>query len=193
MNPLVPSRRSFLQTGAALAGGSMLRFSAPGLAALSQAAHARKAEQAAFVILEPDEARELEAIAARILPTTDTPGAREAGVIYFLDQTLGTFNAGNLEFVRAGLEAFAAGVPGGGSFSALTEAQQDAYLKTQEASSFFGLCRLMTLCGYFGMSRYGGNRDDAGWKLIGVAPHQHAHISPFGYYDAEYLREHPDA
>jgi hypothetical protein len=195
LNPLNShgsSRRSFLHTGVALAGGSVLRFTAPGLAALAQASCRRQQEGAAFHILSGDEARELEAIAARILPTTSTPGAREAGVIWFFDQTFGTFNAGNLAFVREGLKELQAAIPGGVRFSELNEAAQDAYLKTREDTPFFDLCRFMTLCGFFGMSQYGGNRGDIGWKLIGVEPHQHVYQSPFGYYDAEYLREHPD-
>lgn len=170
----------------------MLRFTGVGLAALAEAAHAQMAE-GEFKTLTPKEARELEAIAARILPTTDTPGAREAGVIWFFDQTLGTFNADKLAALRSGLKEFQASVPDGKRFSDLAEATQDAYLKTREDSEFFALCRFMTLCGFFGMRKYGGNRDDAGWKLIGMSPHQHVYTSPFGYYDEEYLREHPDA
>jgi hypothetical protein len=51
----------------------------------------------------------------------------------------------------------------------------------------------MTLAGFFGMSKYGGNKDDIGWKLIDVDPHQHVFTSPFGYYDAEYMKENTGA
>jgi len=187
------SRRSFLQSGASLAGSSLLRFSFPGLAALAQVAAAQAATGSEFSILGAEEAAEFEAIAARILPKTDTPGAREAGVIHFFDQSFGTFNADKLGFARGGLKQFLAGVPGGQVFSALSEADQDAYLTTQQDTPFFGLMRFMTLCGFFGMAKYGGNRDDIGWKLLGLEPHAHAYTSPFGYYDAEYMKEHPDA
>lgn len=195
MDTIDPVRRSFLQFGtvAAVAGSAPLRLSAAAVASLAQAAHAEQSAAAPFTVLSADEARELEAVAARILPTTDTPGAREAGVIYFFDQTLGTFNARHLEDLRNGLKTFLAEAPDGRRFSALPEATQDAYLKTREQTPFFQTCRLLTVCGYFGMSKYGGNRGDAGWKLVGMSPHPQVYQAPFGYYDAEYLKEHPDA
>lgn len=186
-------RRDFLQSGAALAGGSWLRYSLPSLAALAQAACSARDEAAGFEVLEPGEAREFEAIAERILPATATPGAREAGVIWFFDRSFGTFNASSLGFARAGLAEFSAGIDGDTPFSELPEAAQDAYLETQQQTPFFGLMRFMTICGFFAMSKYGGNRGDAGWKLIGVEPGMRAYESPFGYYDAEYLEGDGDA
>jgi hypothetical protein len=184
------SRRDFLQQTAALAGTSWAKLVLPGIAALSQAACSAREQGTPFVNLGADEALEFESIAARILPATATPGAREAGVIHFFDQSFGTFNAPALGFARGGLEQFLAGIEGGRAFSALSEDLQDAYLETRQDTPFFGLVRFMTLCGFFGMSKYGGNRDDIGWKLLGVDPHAHAYESPFGYYDAEYLKEH---
>ncbi len=186
------SRRSFLRGGVALAGGSWLRYTAPGIAALAQAACSAKEDAAAFAILTAKEAIEFEAIAARILPTTESPGAREAGVIWFFDQTFGTFNADNLQFARSGLAEFQAAIGSGVLFSGLDEAAQDAYLKTQEQTPFFNMIWFMALTGFFGMSKYGGNRNDIGWKLLDIDPEKHAYQSPFGYYDAEYMKEHSD-
>ncbi len=186
------SRRNFLRGGVALAGGSWLRYTAPGIAALAQAACSAQEDAAAFAILTAKEATEFEAIAARILPTTDTPGAREAGVIWFFDQSFGTFNAGNLQFARSGLAEFQTAIDSGELFSDLDEEAQDAFLKTQEQTPFFNMIWFMTLTGFFGMSKYGGNRNDIGWKLLDVDPGMHAYQSPFGYYDAEYMKEHAD-
>jgi hypothetical protein len=160
---------------------------------MTQAACTAKEEARPFQILSAAEAREFEAIASRILPTTSTPGAREAGVIWFFDQTFGTFNAGNLEFARSGLAEFQSALGDGTLFSDLEDADQDAHLKTQDQSGFFNLVWFMTLAGFFGMSSYGGNRNDIGWQLIGVDPHQHVYESPFGYYDAEYMKENSGA
>jgi len=187
------SRRSFLQNGVALAGGSWLRFSVPGIAALAQAACAAKEEARPFTTLSEAEALEFEAVAARILPTTTTPGAREAGVIWFFDQTFASFNSGNLEFARGGLAGFQGAIAAGTLFSELDEASQDAHMKTQENTPFFELMQFMTICGFFGMSKHGGNQDDVGWNLLGVDPNLHAHQSPFGYYDAEFIKENSDA
>ena len=193
MTPHELSRRFFLQRSAGIAGATWAKAILPALAAISQAACTAREEQAAFVVLGEAEAVEFEAIAARIIPATDTPGARECGVIYFFDQSFGTFNAPMLPMLRNGLEAFQAGIDGGRNFSALSDAEQDAWLEANQETPFFGLMRLMTFSGFFGMSRYGGNKDGIGWKLLGMDPNAHAYVSPFGYYDAEYLEENPDA
>ena len=169
------SRRFFLQGTSALA-----------VIALAETACEARDEGAAFEVLTTSEAKELDAIAARILPTTDTPGAREAGVIYFMDKALGSFMSDELESIRKGLSEFESGLTT--SFSDLSEADQDDYLRTQDHTRFFNRVRFMTIAGFFGMSSYGGNRDDIGWKLIGFEGHQGAWVPPFGYYDAEYMR-----
>lgn len=192
MERYASSRRAFLQHTAALAGTSWARLSLPAIATLSQAACTAREDKTPFTILNEAEAREFEAIAARILPTTSTPGAREAGVIYFLDQSFGTNNVGSLDFARGGLEQFQSGIDGDHPFSELSEDAQDAYIATQDRTPFFGFMSTMTLFGFFGMSKYGGNKDDIGWKLVGMDPGAHAYQSPFGYYDAEYLKEHPN-
>ncbi len=192
MNQYAPSRRDFLQQSAALASTSWARLVLPSIAALSQAACSAKEDKAPFTILGDAEAVEFEAIAARIIPTTDTPGAREAGVIYFFDQTLGTFNKPMAPMLRGGLEEFQAGIEGGKKFSTMSDAEQDAYLEANQDSPFFGVMRLMTFSGFFGMRKYGGNKDGTGWQLLGMDPNVHAYEAPFGYYDAEYMKEHPN-
>jgi len=183
------TRRLILQLGA---GTAFSRLGIAGIIAISETACTAKDEAAAFTTLSPADAREFEAIAARILPTTNTPGAREAGVIWFIDKTLGTFGADYLADARDGLAKFqspiAAAFAGAQKFSDLDEADQDRHLRTQEDSGFFGLMRAMTVMGFFGMSKYGGNRDDVGWKLLGLESHHQGWQPPFGYYDAEYTQ-----
>ena len=174
----------------ALAGTSMVRAGAAGFLALAQSACTARDEGAPFATLNDTEAREFEAIAARILPATNTPGAREAGVIWFIDRSFDSLFRGRLEFARQGLAAFQAPVParypGARAFSDLDEADQDDYLATQENTGFFQFMRLMTLAGFLGMSSYGGNRDRVGWALLGIADGPHGWQPPFGYYDAAY-------
>ena len=161
--------------------------------ALAESACTSRDEAAAFEVLGDAEARVFEAIAARIIPTTDTPGAREAGVIWFFDKAFGSQMAGALAGARKGLADFEAGIPaafpGAKSFVDLSEADQDAQLAGAERTPFFGLVRFMTLAGFLGRSTHGGNRDDVGWKLIGLEPGHHAWQYPFGHYDAEYAQE----
>lgn len=187
------SRREFLAGSGTLAAGSAVRIGLPGILALSGVACTARDEGAAFEILTPAEAREFEAIAARILPTTDTPGAREAGVIWFMDKSFGSFMQDSLAFARSGLDEFQAGIAaayaGASLFSDLDETDQDRWLAAQEQTPFFGFVRFLTLAGFFGMSAHGGNRDNLGWKLLGFGTEHHqAWQPPFGYYDAEYMR-----
>jgi gluconate 2-dehydrogenase gamma chain len=193
MNPASISRRVFLRQSSGVAGAAWLKAVVPSMAAIAQAACTAKEEQQPFTILEPAESREFAAIAARIIPTTDTPGASEAGVIYFLDQSFGTFNAPMLPMLRGGLAELQSGISDGKLFSALDENAQDALLEAQQQTPFFQVLRIMTFAGYFGLSEYGGNKDGVGWKLLGMNPTAHAHTAPFGYYDAEYRKENPDA
>jgi gluconate 2-dehydrogenase gamma chain len=193
MNQNDLSRRFFLKQSAGVAGATWMRAVLPSLAAISQAACTAKEEKAPFTILSDAEATEFEAIAARIIPTTDTPGAREAGVIYFLDQSFGTFNAPMLPMLQGGLQQLQAGIEDGRSFSSLSDEEQDALLEQSQATPFFQIMRMMTFAGFFGLSEYGGNRDGVGWALVGMDANTHSYTSPFGYYDAEYLEENPDA
>jgi len=187
------SRRQFLQSASALSGIAYLRLTGPALAAIAQAACAAKQESASYRVLGSVEAADFEAIAARIIPTTDTPGATEAGVIHFFDNAFADEMSDQLDGARAGLAAFNAAIEASGStadrFSDLDTDSQDAFLHTQDTSEFFGLVRLMTIFGFFSMGQYGGNQDQIGWDLIGFEGHHGAWTYPFGYYDAEHSKE----
>lgn len=190
------TRRLFLQGSGTLAGNALLRAGVPAFIAVSQAACSAREQAEAFDNISNVEAREIIAIAARILPTTDTPGATEAGAVYFFDKAFGTFLAHSLESSRQMLADFQAGIaaryPGAEVFSDLDEADQDEYLASVEKTPFFGGFRFLTIAGVFGMAMHGGNRDDIGWKLIGMDGPPHAWAPPYGYYDAEYAREQHD-
>jgi len=187
------TRRTFLQGSGTLVGSTLMRAGVPAFTAVSQAACSARDEGAAFENITDAEARELLAIASRILPTTDTPGAREAGVIWFFDKTYGSVFADYLAGDRNMLAEFQAGVaaayPGARLFSDLDESDQDSYLTSRQDTEFFESVRFKTLAGVFGMNSWGGNQDDVGWKLVGMDGPPHAWSYPFGYYDAEYMKE----
>jgi gluconate 2-dehydrogenase gamma chain len=136
--------------------------------------------------LTPDEAREVEAFTSRIIPTTDTPGAREAGVVWFIDGAMVSFASEEQPNLRAGLAALAVDVakayPGRERFSALTEAEQDAFLRTYEKTELFGALRFGTIAGMFALPKYGGNANYIGWELIGQE-RGYEFKPPFGWYD----------
>ncbi len=183
------SRRDFLQSSGTLTGVTLLRIGSPALVAISQSACTAKEQAAAFKVLGDRDAADLAAIAARIIPTTDTPGATEAGVIYFFDNALAAEMSGKLDAVRRGLVDFNAALqqahPGTAKFAELSADQQDAFLTSREGGDFFGLIREMTIFGFFAMSTYGGNKNHIGWDLIGFEGHRGAWQYPFGEYDAE--------
>jgi gluconate 2-dehydrogenase gamma chain len=191
-NPDEVSRRSFLQLAGAFSTTSYLRLSGVALATIAQSACSAEQKNNAFLTLGADEARDFAAIAARIIPTTDTPGATEAGVIHFFDNAFASDMSDELSTARAGLADFNATLAKSGHsgrFDELTEDAQDDFLRSHESGDFFGLVREMTIFGFFAMSSYGGNKDHTGWDLIGFEGHHGAWSYPFGYYDAEYAKE----
>ena len=189
------SRRRFIKGSGALAGSSMLRISAASALALAESACTARDDAAAFKTLSAAEGREVAALVARIIPTTDTPGAREAGVVYFIDTVLGDQLASMTEGFRTLHTFFQKGIaeqfPGAQKFSDLSETDQDAYIATQESTAFFDMLQALTVMGFFAMSSYGGNKDNIGWNLIGFEGHG-ASLPPFGYYDAEYMKGEQD-
>ena len=184
------SRRRFLKSTGAFSAASLFRIGAPSLAAITQAACTARDDEAAFKTLGPDEAADFAAIAARIIPTTDTPGATEAGVIWFWDNALGSDFDGLLPDVRALREQLAANLDK--PFAELSAAEQDSLLRTVEDDYRFEHARLLTIFGFFGMAKHGGNKGHVSWDLIGFDGHHGAWAPPFGYYDAKALEERAD-
>ena len=106
------------------------------------------------------------AIANRIIPSTDTPGAADVGVPEFIDRLYGEFMteaerrllvSGLAELEKAAISAHAA------PFSTLTAERQDVLLRgfagaeeTREQSSF-RLIRSATVLGYFTSEQVGRN------------------------------------
>lgn len=182
------SRRDFIRRAGAAASGGWLAAAWPEL--VSAAAFAREAHLtgAPMRILTAAEAAELDAISAQIIPSDDQlPGAREAGVVHFMDRAFETFMAGALDGVRSELAEFEGSVreayPEADSFSSLPHEAQSKMMLTLVERPLFGTIRFLTLAGMFALPSYGGNRDEAGWRLIGFED-RHVWEPPFGYYDA---------
>jgi gluconate 2-dehydrogenase gamma chain len=140
----------------------------------------------ALVHFTPEQAKQVEAISARIIPTDDTPGAREAGVIHFIDQALKGFAKDQAPIFAEGLTSLDAAVKkahgASATFASLTEPQQDAMLRDIEKTPFFGAMRFATIAGFLALPKYGGNKDYIGWKFIGQGTTME-HSAPFGWYD----------
>jgi len=146
----------------------------------------RSAAPAALSVLSPAEAMEISAIASQIIPSGESPGAREAGVIYFIDRALATFDEDKRALYTNGLEEAerkrAELFPGSKTIAELPADQQVRLLEAIENTEFFEQVRTHCVMGFFGNPGYGGNRGLVGWKLIGFEDRFHFE-PPFGYYD----------
>lgn len=183
------SRRTFLSAAAAAGVAWAAADLAELEAALAGARQAVAGGDTTLIALTRAQADAVEAFTARILPAVDgRPGARELGVVHFIDRALATFNRGQRSLYARGISDLnrrAARLPGGSRFAALPPADQDAVLRAIEKTPFFVAVRLDTIVGAFALPSYGGNRDHAGWHhLLGLV-HQPVFQAPFGYYDAE--------
>ncbi|MBT8143275.1 MAG: gluconate 2-dehydrogenase subunit 3 family protein [Gammaproteobacteria bacterium] len=178
------SRREFLQTGGSLAGAGWLSSQLPMLLALGQTACSARDAAQPLANLDAATAADLAAIARQIIPSGDTPGAEEAGVIYFMDGAFGGFMSGAKPFLAEGLAAINSSLPGSDRFADLDDAGQQAVLGEHDQGPLFGMLHFLTLVGMFAMPRHGGNRDHAGWQLLGFI-HNHGWQPPFGHYDQD--------
>jgi gluconate 2-dehydrogenase gamma chain len=185
------SRRAFLIALAEALGMAAAGLSCADLARAAGEAHAAQAAgPGTITFLTPTDAADVEAIASQIIPEGgDLPGARAAGVVYFIDRALATFYARLAAGFKAQLVEFQtacrAANPDVASFAALSSERQIAFLHTVDETPFFARVQLLTLVGMFSSPSYGGNRDGLGWKLIGFED-RHTFQPPFGYYDRDY-------
>ena len=140
-------------------------------------------------VLTSEEIKTLSAVADRIFPRTDTPGAVEIGAVRYVEMALAGDYAALLPLYRQGLRALerCAQMQFSRRFDALAEAQKDALLTNFEsgavrgfakAAEFFETVRYHVLEGVFCEPPYGGNRDLIGWRLVNFPGQQ------FGYADA---------
>ena len=208
MNSNWGARRDFLLQLGASAGAAWFEAQWPVVLAAAQHAHeAAKSDGArAFEVLTADQAIQIEAITSQIIPTDELPGAREAGVVYFIDRALKTFARDTRPVYEKGLSDVgritAELFPGIQNISDATPAQQEqivAELMSEMSprpgmrrntvasvgSDFPQIIWTHTLFGFLLDPEAGANRDYAGWKVIGRDP-AHSFSPPFGFYDKNY-------
>jgi gluconate 2-dehydrogenase gamma chain len=179
-------------------------------AALAAVQHAREMAQPGaaprFDYFSPQQAAEVESLVARIIPADDTPGAREAGVVYFIDRALATFAKSDRKLYEEGLAEVQAQLrhkfPDVPKFSMAGPAQQDEVLRSLDdnaayggrpfgnhspGQSFFETLRQHAIAGFLidPESDRRGNRDAIGWQVIG-REREHMFQPPFGHYDRDY-------
>jgi gluconate 2-dehydrogenase gamma chain len=133
-----------------------------------------------------DEALLISAACERIFPSDESgPGAKEAGVVIYIDRQLaGPYGRDKYRYTRGPFletdrvhgfqgkenpqEIYRAGIKElGNDFVALIPAQQDERLRGMEKGLFFQMLRAHTIEGMFCDPMHGGNANRIGWQLIG--------------------------
>jgi gluconate 2-dehydrogenase gamma chain len=190
MNTRNGTRRSLLFALGGLSASAWLASSWHEIAAAAEhATHVAATSPGAFGFLSPADAADVDAIAAQILPSGLSPGAREAHAVYFIDRALATFFCDRAPAFRSGLaefrRSFQRGSPAAPSFALATSGEQVGFLTSVERTEFFDTLRVLTIIGTLSSSEYGGNYAGAGWKIMGFED-QHVFSPPFGYYDRGY-------
>jgi gluconate 2-dehydrogenase gamma chain len=129
------------------------------------------------------EAQLVDLITEQVIPADQDPGAREAGVVNFIDKQLASHYTRFQEDYRAGL----AGVEEtcramfGRPFAALKWDAQTKVLQSLESgkapgetwlkrssAQFFELIRDHTMQGFYGSPRHGGNRNYVSYRMLGL-------------------------
>jgi gluconate 2-dehydrogenase gamma chain len=202
-----PGRRDFLIQSGGFAGAAWISAQWPAIVAAAQHAHTMATAKTAskFEVLTLEQARQVEAITAQIIPTDDQPGAREAGVVYFIDRALKTFDSNSLPIYEKGLanldQLTRSKFSTAKTFADASNEQQQALLielesqgarsegerrlGPEESTDFFQTLRMHTVLGFLVDPSAGGNHDYLGWKAVGRDPAE-SFSPPFGYYDKDY-------
>lgn len=181
------NRREFVFGLAGAAASAWLATHLPELRATAAYAATVTPEQP-YEFFTPEQARDFDAISAQIVPTDETPGAREAHVVRFTDRYFATaFKEAQPAFrndFKLLADAVAEKTPGNRSFAALSNADQIAFLTAFEKANpvSFSHFRGSTMLGMFSDPMHGGNFNKIGWNLIGFED-RYSWVPPFGYYD----------
>ena len=171
------NRRSFLLKSFSASSAAWLTANWPAQVAAAETAQA----MGAFTFFNRQQAADVDAMAAQIYPTTDTPGAREAQVIYFIDLALVTFAQDKQDIYAKGLAELSSHT-GGKAFATLGSDQQVQVLTMIEKTPFFRTVRDHTIMGMFASPQHGGNFKKVGWTQIGYDDSLNFR-APFGAYD----------
>ncbi len=154
---------------------------APKTAQAADSAHAVDNGLGRGAFFNEDHAETVAAFAERLMPGAQgKPGARDAGVVNYIDLALAGAYADQQDFYRRGLaqlDAYCRKVHNQ-PFVKLSPAQQDEVIGALEqgkateftyptAQAFFNTLRTHTMEGMFADPVYGGNKDFVGWRLVG--------------------------
>lgn len=123
-----------------------------------------------------EESRLVEALCDQVIPADDTPGAKQAGVLYYIDRQL----AGPLRRFAPAYHDGLSKLRGachdrtGREFLDLPFPEQTKFLQEMEAArlenldSFWRLVIDHTMQGFYGSPAHGGNRGEVSWDMLGI-------------------------
>jgi gluconate 2-dehydrogenase gamma chain len=141
-------------------------------AAASAISCGRGSPSSPWQYLTAAEGRTLEAICAQLIPADQDPGAKEAGVVHYIDLQLGKPFRRHRKAYQQGLAKIdaVAQAQHGKLFGDLSGDQQVAILNDTEEKdrAFFELLLNHTRQGFYGDPRHGGNRGMVSWKMVGL-------------------------
>jgi gluconate 2-dehydrogenase gamma chain len=201
-------RRQFLVLSAASIGG-VLVYSLDRRGVRLSAAE-NKSVRIPLRFFSQAEALIVAAAASRIFPSDDSgPGAREAGVVIYIDRQLaGPWGRDLHRYTQAPFDEDAPpemGYQGQATpqqiyrralkdlkgFDQLPPAEQDSKLAQIEGSLFFELLRRNTIEGMFCDPIHGGNADMVGWQLIGFPGPRMSNFAEMDKFAGEAFRPKP--
>jgi gluconate 2-dehydrogenase gamma chain len=123
-----------------------------------------------------EQAVTVEAICEQIVPSDDYPGAKAAGVLYFIDDALADPLARFRPRYDDGLELVnrVSETRFGDLFSRISSGQQITLLGALESGEaagtagqeLFSMIRRHTMQGYYGDPQLGGNHGGVSWKML---------------------------
>lgn len=165
-----PNRRDFIKS-ASLAFGSVLLF--PSCLKQSTIYRFFTSEEAPCII----------AFCEQIIPRDESPGATDAGVIFYIDRQLSGVFHYDQETYRNGIRNLQAYCKGkyGKTFESLIPDDQIQIMKAMEsnhisesewpkgkASDFFNLVLSHTMQGFYGSPIHGGNKDYMSFEMLRI-------------------------
>jgi gluconate 2-dehydrogenase gamma chain len=174
------SRRDFLK-GAVAGAGAVATAGVTPQAAAQNAPMQMDHGGGLGAFFNQEESATISAFTERLMPgAPGKPGARDAGVLNYIDLALAGAYSDLQEFYRHGLtqlDAYSRKTHNA-AFARLSESQQDEIIAALEsgkadgfswptAREFFNTLRVHTMEGMFADPVYGGNKDFAGWRLVG--------------------------
>jgi len=174
-----PSPKPGNETGSVSRRAVIISAAIVPVAAIRSAAADNATNDAKATALTPDQLKLVEAFAYRLIPKDENgPSASECGAANYIDRQLADYLAPEKASFVEGLEATNAYAikSHAKNFVDLTPEMQDMVLTEIDGGraegfpnsrAFFNRFRRLTLEGTFSDPHYGGNKNFAGWDLIG--------------------------